>query len=85
MNFVIARYDHIDGGHCLYTSAGFIAEINHAYSRNFKNLKYAVNFANKKMGRRFYYLIKGETVHSLSYVTENIERGKKIYQDLISK
>ena len=70
MNFVIARYDHIDSGHCLFTAQGFLTEMNWRYGKKMKSLKYAVNFCNKKMNRRFYYIVNGDNIHTLDYVNK---------------
>ena len=83
MSFVIARYDYTPSGHCLYTSNGFLREINHCYNRKFKDLKRAVNFANKKMNKRFYYLIDGSEVHDLEHVNKNIEMYSSIAKNSI--
>ena len=71
MDFVIARYNHSPSGHCLFTSKGFITEMNWRYNKNMKSLKYAVNFCNRKMGCKFYYIVNGDDVHSLEFVNNN--------------
>lgn len=76
LDFVVARYNHIPSGHCLFTRQGFLTEMNWRYDKNMKSLQYAVNFCNRKMGCKFYYIVSSDDIHTLEYVANKfINKG----------
>ena len=80
INLVIAEYKHTPEQYKIWTGSGFICEMNHAYSKNMKSLKYAVDFCNRKMGRKFYTIVNN--VSDLKQVKEQIQENKKLIENL---